>query len=73
MKLEINIQKTPQGIDTMNDKIALNLGDEVLFLNTNGKVVKRYELERQLSEIKLYNKGNCAALVFRDRIELIKL
>ena len=71
--LEINIQKTPQGIDAMNDKIALNLGDEVLFLNTNGKVVKRYELERQLSEIKLYNKGNCAALVFRDRIELIKL
>lgn len=71
--LEINIEKTPQGIDTMKDIIALNLGDEVLFLNTNGKVEKRYELERQLSDIKLYNNGKLAALIFRDRIELIKL
>lgn len=71
--LEIAIEQTPQGIDTMNDIIALNLGDKVVFLNTNGKVVKRFELEKQLSAIKLYNKGSVAALVFRDRIELIKL
>lgn len=71
--IEVKIDKTPQNIDTMNDKIALNLGDEVLFLNTNGKVVKRYELENQLVSVKLYNKGSLAALVFRNRIELVKL
>ena len=60
-------------INTMNNIIALNLGDEVLFLNVNGKIVKRYELENQLSDVKLYNKGTLAALVFRDRIELVKL
>jgi len=71
--LEVKIEQTPQSIDTMNDIIALNLGDEVIFLNTNGKVVKRYDLEKQLSAVKLYSKGSLAALVFRDKIELIKI
>ena len=71
--IEINIDRTPQNVETMNDIIALNLGDEVLFLNTNGKVVKRYELEKQLQSVKLFSKGNLAALVFRDKIELVKL
>ena len=52
--------------------IDINL-DEVLFFNTNGKLEKRYELENQLLAVKLYNKGNMAALVFRNKIELIKL
>lgn len=71
--IEVKIDRTPQNIDTMADKIALNLGNEVLFLNTNGKVVKRYELEKQLLSVKLYDNGNLAALVFRDKIELVKL
>lgn len=71
--LEVNIEKTPQNIDIMHDRIALNLGDEVLFFNTNGKVQKRYELEKQLVNVKLYNSGKVAALVFRDRIELVKI
>lgn len=71
--IEVKIDRIPQNIDTAYDKIALNLGDEVLFLNMNGKVVKRYELENQLTTVKLYDKGSFAALVFRDRIELIKL
>lgn len=71
--VEIKIDRTPQNVDTLNDRIALNLGDEVLFLNTKGKVVKRYELENQLQSVKLFNKGNLAALVFRNKIELVKL
>ena len=71
--MEIGIDRTPQSIDTNNTIIALNLGDEVLFFNTNGKLEKRYELENQLLAVKLYNKGNMAALVFRNKIELIKL
>ncbi|MBO5143263.1 MAG: hypothetical protein J6C46_09830 [Clostridia bacterium] len=71
--LEINIDRTPQNIDTMNNIIALNLGDEVLFLNTNGKIVKRYELEKQLLNVKLYDNANIAALIFRDKIELVKI
>lgn len=71
--IEEKIDRTPQTVDTAYDKIALNLGEEVIFLNNNGKVVKRYELENQLLSVKLYNKSNLAALVFRDRIELVKL
>lgn len=71
--LEIKLDRTPQSLDTLNTTIALNLGDEVLFLNEHGKVKKRFELENQLSAVKLYDRGNLAALVFRDRIELVKL
>lgn len=71
--IEVNIDRTPQNIDTSHDKIALNLGNEVLFFNLSGKIVKRYKLENQLVTVKLYSNGSLAALVFRDRIELIKL
>lgn len=71
--IEVNIDKTPQNVDVLNDKIALNLGDEVLFLNTNGDVEKRYELEKQLVSVKLYEDGKKAALIFRDKIELLKI
>lgn len=71
--IETKINRTPQSIDVMHNKIALNLGDEVVFYNTNGKIVKRYELENQLVSVKLYDNGNKAALVFRNRIELLKL
>ena len=71
--LEVSLDRTPQSIDTMNNKIAINLGDEVLFFNMKGKLEKRYKLENQLLAVKLYNKGNMAALIFRNKIELIKL
>lgn len=71
--IEVKLEKTPQNMDTMQDVIALNLGDEVIFFNMNGKIIKRYDLERQLVSVKLYNKAKFAALIFRDRIELIKL
>ena len=31
------------------------------------------ELEKQLQAVKLYNKGHLAALVFRNKIELVKI
>jgi len=71
--VEVKLEKTPQSVETSNNIIALNLGDEIIFFNINGKVQKRYELENQLISIKLYDKGNVAALIFRDRVELVKI
>ena len=72
-KKEYKLDTTPQNICVQNKTIALNLGDEVVFVSTNGKLLKRYSLGTQLKDIKLYDNGNMAALVFRNKIELIKI
>ena len=72
-KKEYNLQSTPQSISAQNKTIALNLGNEVIFVNTNGNLIKRYNLGGQLKDIKLYDNGNMAALVFKNKIELIKI
>lgn len=72
-KKEYKLNTTPQNICVQNKTIALNLGNEVVFVNTNGKLLKRYSLGTQLKDIKLYDNGNMAALVFRNKIELIKI
>lgn len=72
-KKEYSLQTTPQSISAQNKIIALNLGNEVIFVNTNGNLIKRYNLGGQLKDIKLYDDGNMAALVFKNKIELIKI
>ncbi len=70
---EIKISGNLQSMDTYGDIIAINLEKEVLFLNLNAKVVKRYELEKPLLAVKVFGDGGNAALVFRNKIELVKL
>ncbi|MBR4110246.1 MAG: hypothetical protein IKK43_00950 [Clostridia bacterium] len=72
-KKEYRLETTPQSISAQNKTIALNLGNEVVFVNTNGNLIKRYNLGGQLRDIKLYDNGNMAALVFKNKIELIKI
>lgn len=71
--IEVKVDKTPQSIAVMKDKIAFNMGDEVIFYRMDGNIEKRYELKNQLQTVELYDNGNVAALLFRDRIEWIKL
>lgn len=72
-KKEYELNSTPQGICTYNKTIALNMGNEAIFVGTNGKLIKRYNLNGQAKEIKLYDNGNMAAIVFKNKIELINI
>ncbi|MBO5179235.1 MAG: hypothetical protein J6B87_02680 [Clostridia bacterium] len=72
-KKEYELESTPQSICVQNKTIALNLGNEVVFVGTNGNLIKRYKLGGQLKDIKLYDNGNMVALVFKNKIELIKI
>lgn len=67
------LDSTPKQIYAQGKVIAVDLGNEILFLNTNGRFLKHCRLDGQVKEIKLYGNGSMAALVFRDRIEIIKL
>ncbi len=70
---EYELSSAPQSISAQGKTIALNMGNEVIFVSTNGKLIKRYTLGSQLKDIKLYENGRIAALVFRNKIELIEI
>lgn len=56
---------------TKGDLIALNLGSEVEFINTNGWLVKKYIAEQEITSIVLSN--SIAGIIYRDKIEIINM
>lgn len=58
-------------IYTSNNIIALNLGSEVEFINTNGWLIKRYIAEQEITNIVLAD--SVAGIIYRDKIEIINL
>ena len=54
-----------------NDAIALNLGSEVHFIGTNGWLIKKYISSHEVTNIVMSN--NFAAVVYRNKIEIIEL
>lgn len=51
--------------------IALNLGTEIEFINTDGWLVKRYLAKQEITNIVISD--NIAGIIYRDRIEIINL
>lgn len=54
-----------------DDIMALNLGSEVDFINTNGWLVKRYTSRQEIRNIVICD--GIAGVIYRDKIELINL
>ena len=53
-----------------DNKIALNLGSEVHFVDTNGWLIKKYTSGKEIRKIVM--SGDIAGIVYRDKIEIIK-
>lgn len=62
---------TVKDIKTSGNKIALNLGSEVHFVNTNGWLVKKYVSEKEIKDIVIAD--NIAGIVYKDKIEIANL
>lgn len=58
-------------IYTKDNIIALNLGAQVDFINTNGWLVKRYTAEQEITSIAVSN--SIAGIIYRDKIEIVNL
>ena len=58
-------------IYTYGNIIALNLGTEIEFINTEGWLVKRYIANQEITKIAVSD--NIAGIIYRDRIEIINL
>ncbi|MDO5556978.1 MAG: DUF5711 family protein [Clostridia bacterium] len=62
---------TVKKVYSYGEIIAVNLGSEVYFINTNGWLVKKYTSTQEVQKIVICN--NLAGIVYRDKIELINL
>lgn len=58
-------------IYTYGNVIALNLGTEIEFINTDGWLIKRYLANQEITNIVVSD--NIAGIIYRDRIEIINL
>ena len=58
-------------IYTYENIIALNLGTEVEFINSDGWLVKRYIANQEITNIAMSD--NIAGIIYRDKIEIINL
>lgn len=56
---------------TSGEKIALNLGSEIHFIDTNGWLIKKYTSSQEIRKIVITNE--IAGIVYRNKIEIVKL
>ena len=56
---------------TYGNIIAVNLGTEVEFVNTDGGLVKRYVANQEITNIVVSD--SIAGIIYRDKIEIINL
>lgn len=52
------------------NKVALNLGSEVHFIDTNGWLIKKYTSSKEIRGLVLTN--DIAGIIYRDKIEILK-
>lgn len=70
-KKEYVADSVAKEIYTYGDIIALNLGTEVEFINTNGWLVKRYIANQEITNIVV--SSSLAGIIYRDKIEIVNL
>ena len=68
---EYTANSVAKEIYTYEDIIALNLGTEVEFINSDGWLVKRYIANQEITNIAMSD--NIAGVIYRDKIEIINL
>lgn len=70
---EYTLEGSAKSVHAQGKTICVDVGNEILFLNNNGKLLKRCRVSGQARDVKMYDNGSMAAIIFKDRIEIVKL
>lgn len=68
---EYTVDAVAKEIYTYGNIIALNLGTEIEFINTEGWLVKRYIANQEITNIVVSD--SIAGIIYRDKIEIVNL
>ena len=66
-----NLEETAKEVYTCDNVIAINVGLEVHFINDSGWLLKKVSSKQEITNI--FFSGNLAAIVYKDRVEIINL
>lgn len=72
-KKEYELYDMPKQIKAFGNIIAVAMENELLIINTNGKLVKKCDVSRDLKSLVIFDSANMIGIVFRDKIEFIKI
>ena len=65
------VEGVAKDIYSYNDIIAVNLGQEIEFVNTSGWLLKRYISEQEVQNVVIGN--GIAGIIYKDKVEIINL
>lgn len=65
------VEGVAKSVASYDNIIAINLGSEVDFINTNGWLIKRYTSKQEIRNIVICD--GIAGIIYRDKIEVINL
>ncbi len=68
---ECIVDSVAKEIYTYGNIIALNLGTQIEFINTDGWLVKRYIANQEITNVVVSD--NVAGIIYRDKIEIVNL
>ena len=68
---EYVINDVTKEINTYENVMALNLGSEIEFINTDGFLIKRYIAKQEITNTVISN--SIAGIVYRDKVEIVNL
>lgn len=66
-----NFNGVTKELYSYGNKIALNLGSEVHFIDTNGWLIKKYTSSQEIRKIVITD--DIAGIIYRDKIEIVNL
>lgn len=66
-----NFSGVTKEIYSVGNKIAINLGTEIHFVDTNGWLIKKYVSSQEAKNIVISK--DIAGIIYRDKIEIVKL
>ncbi len=65
------VEGVAKDINSFNNVIAINLGQEVEFINTKGMLLKRYSSVQEVQNVVIGN--GIAGIIYKDKVEIINL
>lgn len=65
------IEQNPKKVYVNDNVICINIGTEVLFVNSNGWLIKRYKSSKEVQNV--FFNSNIAGIISKGKIELISL
>lgn len=66
-----NINGSVKNIYCASNKIGINLGSEIHFIDTNGWLVKKYTTSQSIKDVVISN--NIAGVIYKNKIEILNL